>query len=307
MKTLKNLGFVIVATSLTHFTTSAKASPLSFNDIWTEVQQDPYTALPSYSISRGSFTKDGENILERDAKRTLSNDSDLLPRFQKLVHPLGICFAGTWTIDQDSEYTGYFANGSRGLIIVRASEAIGQPLVGDYRSFGIAGKIFPTDNPDDPTPYQTANFFTVDDLGGTKAKSFFDLLKSNEPDASIRLSRLGLLSTLATIAKAFSRADSHAGIRQVYPIAELGLDDPSTAVTPHWLSLRAENTERNGAKDFRDELRLRNFADGIRLGIYVAKSGDKPAWQRLGSIHLTEEALTDSCDHRLHFMHPKTK
>lgn len=300
-------SYVAVIAAVATMSQTIHAAPASFGEVWSEVQKGAYRKLPSYSISRGSFFDGDTNILERDANRTHTVNDDLLPRFQKLVHPLGICFAGTWTITEDNHYSGYFAPGSKGLIIVRASEAIGQPLDGDFRSFGIAGKIFPTDDVNDPTPYKTANFFTVDDLGGAKSKSFFDLVKTNEPETSIHLSRLGLLATLTTIAKTFSRVDKNPGLRQVYPVAELGLDNPADAVTPHWFALRAENSERNGAKDFRNELRLENLDDGIRLGIYVSDFGDAPKWKHIGQIHLTEQALTDSCDHRLHFAHPKAK
>jgi hypothetical protein len=275
-----------------------------FGDLWKEIQSDPYETLPEYSLTFGSLYSGFTNLIRLDASRTLSDERDLLPRFQKRVHPIGICFAGKWTIDAETPYTGYFKKGSEGLIIVRASEATGRPRVGGYRSFGIAGKIFPTSDVNDAAAYKTANFFTVDDLGGTDSDSFLDLVKTNEPDVSVHLDDLGLAPALAVVAKTFAGLDSNAGIRQLYPIAELGLAAGETSRAPRWMALRSENAERVLADDFRDELRLGNFAEGLRFSILVSDT-EKGVWRRVGQITLDQEALTDSCDHRLHFHHPK--
>lgn len=294
---------LIVASAATILTTQVSA--VTFQDVWTETSRDPYSTMPTYQTRYSKFFQSGVSLIERAANRTLSSESDILPRFQKLVHPVGICFAGTWSITEQNPYTGYFAPGSRGLIIVRASEALGSPNAGDYRSFGFAGKIFPTMD-ETASVAKTANFFTVDDLGGTMADSFFDEMKTNEPETSFHLSHLAILSTITEVARTFSRADSNPNIRQVYPISELGLTSPAVARTPHWMAISAETTERVAASDFRDELRLDNYSDGLSFGIYVADQGQGD-WRRIGNIKLDREALSDGCDHRLHFPHPRSK
>jgi len=289
--------------------TSSTAVAGSFQDVWNTTQLGAYSQLPQHPTTTASFFNEGVNLIARAAKRTLSDNRDILPYFQKLVHPIGICFAGNWEIEANSAYTGYFAKDARGLIIVRASEALGQPLAGNYRSFGIAGKIFPTTNMKDATNYKTANFFTIDDLGGADSKSFMDLVKLNEPKTSFHPSSVFLLPMIATIAKAFSIADSNAGIRQVYQISELGLEKFQSANTPHWMMLQAESKSlaKTVPTDFRNELRLSHYANHeIQFGIYVSEKGETE-WTRLGKIELNQEALADGCDHRLHFMHPPTK
>lgn len=279
-----------------------------YDEVWSTVKATPYTTLPSYSVTNASFYKGrnwvmaGVNQLFKDAKRTLSDEADLLPSFQKLVHPIGVCFAGTWTITEKNDYTGYFAQGSRALIIVRASEAMGQPLNTGLRALGLAGKIFPTADPKDSKPCVTANFFTVDDLGGVKADSYLDLAKTNAPPLSKHLSTFFGLPMLITITDSFRSADKNPGERQLYPIAELGLEDVGSAVVPQRMSLLAENIERPGQADFRDELRLANFNGALRFSISV---GTKEAVTKIGTIELTDEALTSECDHELHFHHPK--
>ncbi len=276
----------------------------SFPETWAATTSGPYDSLPEYRTSYSKFFSDGVDLLANSVERTLHDQDDVLPRFQKLVHPIGICFAGTWKITAPSPYTGYFANGSDGLIIVRASEAMGVAEAGNFRAFGLAGKIFPTNDANDQTPYPTANFFTIDDLGGADSDSFLDLPKSNEPATSIHLSQLGMLATITKIARTFSAADSNPGIRQVYEISELTVG-PQAAQTPHWMALVSENDERTGDADFRDELRLANYPGGLVFGIQVA--GDDGTFRRIGEIRLTKEALSDGCDHVLHFHHPLAK
>lgn len=57
------------------------------------------------------------------------------------------------------------------MIISRASVALTETEKGHYRGFGLAGKIFPTSNAKDKKAYKTANFFTIDDLSGSKPQA----------------------------------------------------------------------------------------------------------------------------------------
>ncbi len=296
---------------LVSFVASAAPAPqgASFSSVWKKVQATPYAALPAHSVTKASFYKGatwisaGTNILAADAKRTVTVGTDILPTFQKLVHPIGICFAGSWTVTEKSPFTGYFAQGSKALIIARASEAMGNGLAKDYRALGLAGKLFPTSNPTDDREYETANFFTVDDLGGALAKSYLDLAKTNAPPISKHFSTFFALPMLSVISSAFNAADKNPAVRQLYPIAELGLTNKTTAVTPALMSLKAENSERPGNADFRDELRLKNFKKPLTFSISVAAKGERLS--KIGTIELDEEALTAECDHNLHFAHPK--
>jgi hypothetical protein len=280
----------------------------NFAKVWSEVNEGPYRegSLAEYKTSYSKFFEGSVNLLERAVNRTLSTPSDTLPRFQKLLHPIGICFAGTWTITEDNPYTGYFANGSKAVIIMRASEAMGNATTADWRAFGLAGKLYPTTDEQDPRQLKTANFFTVDDLGGTDSQSFLDLPKTNKPASSIHASSLFMIRTLKEIVSVFTAADNEPGVRQLYPIAELGLKPGQKAVIPIGFMLKSENSKRTGIDDFRQELQLKHYANGLNFGIYTS-DGAHPAPKRLGSIHLTRESLSDGCDHRLHFPHPRNR
>ncbi len=67
---------------------------------------------------------------------------------------------GTWNITTATPWTGYFSQGSKGLLIARGSPATGLAKRGEYRPFGLAGKIFPTLDPD--ASVKTANFILTD-------------------------------------------------------------------------------------------------------------------------------------------------
>ena len=285
------------------------AMAASYSDVWQITQQGAYSSLPSHPTTLSSFYSGGVNLLARSANRTFTSDADTLPRFQKLVHPIGICFSGTWKITQPTNYTGYFSNGSEGLIIVRASEALGQPNRGDYRSFGFAGKLFPTTDPNDGRDYRTANFFTVDDLGGTNSRSFLELGKSNAPDTSFHLSTVFSLPMIGTIAKTFLATDVNAPIRQLYPISELDLSRGHNPVTPARMVITSDGYDSGRAvpNDFRRELQLWGYQNRtLSFGINVAAT-PLSQYKRIGTITLTQEALSDGCDHRLHFQHPRWK
>ena len=282
------------------------AQAASYQEVWAATQEGKYSTLPSHPTTRASFFSNGINILAKSANRTLTDNADTLPQFQKLVHPIGICFSGTWNITKQTAYTGYFTQGSKGLIIVRASEAMGQPLQGDYRAFGLAGKLFPTQDTGDGHDYKTANFFTIDDLGGTMSNSFMDLSKSNAPATSFHLSTVFSIPMIGTILSAFKAADSNPGVRQMYQVSELGLDSPQDAVTPKGFRLTNETASRFTVlpADFRNELRLGSYpGKKLTFAINVAAESNSK-YERIGTIELTEESLSNGCDHRLHFQHP---
>lgn len=280
----------------------------NFSQVWAMVQQGAYSEenLPEYETASSKFFEGSVNLLERAVNRTLSDQSDTLPWFQKLLHPIGVCFAGSWSITESTPYTGYFTKGSQGLIIMRASEAMGHPTSADWRAFGLAGKIYPTSDEQDPRLLKTANFFAIDDLGGTDSESFLDLPKTNKPDSSFHASALLMLRTLTQVLSVFTAADQDPGVRQLYPIAELGLPAGQRSVSPTGFMLKSENSERTGIEDFRKELRIKHYAQGLQFGIYTSDDAN-PTPRRIGQILLTKDSLSASCDHRLHFAHPRTR
>lgn len=282
-----------------------------FSDVWGKLTSDPYDALPHYEVTVSSFVNAGTNYLLNASERTLSDHSDLLPYFDKLVHPNGMCFSGTWRITEDNPYTGYFEKGKQALIIVRASVALSETEKGNYRGFGFAGKIFPTTDPNEIDLLKTANFFAIDNLSGTLADHYLDAVMTNEPDA-VSPATSTVLRVAFAAARTFNRADTNPGIRQLYEISELGMADPADALTPQWMKIEATpNQIRVDKADFRDELVLDNYPGGrISFDISVTtpdSTQNNKTWLRIGKILLTDYTVSQSCDHCLHFHHPVFK
>ncbi|WP_141733366.1 hypothetical protein [Oligoflexus tunisiensis] len=287
-----------------------------FHDVWEQVSADPYAVLPQNEVKVSKFFVGLKDMLLENSKRTLSNQSDLLPYFEKLVHPNGICLKGTWNITEPNPYTGAFRQGTQALIIARASTALTNTKAEGNRAFGFAGKIFPTADAFHDELVKTANFFTIEDLGGTRKKHYLDSVNTND---IIRISPTftafmkGLEGLV--VARDFPLAEGSnlqtALIRELYPISELGLKPGEAAVTPIWLKIdAAEGMPRIDESDFRDELTLANYPDGLRFRISVASEGSRfgdKAWQTIGFIDVEDTVVSESCDHRLHFAHPRAR
>lgn len=270
--------------------------------------------LPQYPMTVSGFFRYGVNLLERAAKRTVSQRFDYYPRIEKLVHSNGICFTGEWEINKNpNHYTGYFAEGARGLLIARASAATAETKDFERRAFGFAGKIFPTMN--DSEKVETANFFTVDVVPGEVRRRFTTTSLTNEPRTNLSgadFLNFPLITTSLFIQQALSSADNNPGFRPLYPVAVAGTSlVPVNARWPRWMKLKfTHNGSKGATDDFRHEL---NLASGQQheLAILISEKTKDPNqeqdWQEVGVIRLKESFVSYGCDRRLHFAHPKLK
>lgn len=236
--------------------------------------------------------------LFNDAARNLHDKRDIRPRYDKLIHANGVCYAGIWEIDTASPYTGYFANGARGLLIVRASVAGPFIMQGHARSFGFGGKVFPTLDPDEWV--WPGNFVAVSNLSGSRARHVLDIEPTNYPQ--IGLSPAGNFINRVI----FRLMDTRPGYRQLFPISTLGLTPGEPVVTPDLLLLRpAAGTPRVDAKDFRDEIRIANYPGGRLVYDILVKDFAATEWTRLGSMTFTEDTVSEGSDKQLHFWIPR--
>ena len=268
------------------------------------------------------------------AARTVDSSTDLRwgtdgLGFRRLIHPNGICLTGTWTIFEDNPYSGYFANGRKGLIIARVSSHGTRTMPGEPWSLSIVGKIYPTTNPQDRSLYRPANFFTQDNLGGSNAPRVTDVAYRTSPDVTISKRGIGV-PVFARTGQVFGRVDREPTIRQLYPIAELGLRAGERPSVPRFIRLTASaghlviNTE-----DFRDEVmahiydpatadrphvqqRTLDFnisvADDHRdVGSLFSLRGTRrviSGWQRIGRLSFDAAVASYNGDFVLHFPHP---
>ena len=302
---MKLILATMLLTSIFSYSAHAEYEGSTFRDVWKQVISDPYEN-PQQKISYASLVKFFKSKIKAAANRTLSDRSDILPQFRKLAHPNGVCFAGKWVMTQENPYGGYFKKGSEALIIARASTAMNGTKKGEIRAMGLAGKIFPTLSETDQV--KTASFFLVDDLGGTKIDHWSDAQLTNEPKTSKTLAVITHLFYALKLAITFGKADSNPGIRQVYMISELGAENPKKVLTPKWMMVQAAPGQTVDEADFRDELNIENYKNGLKLNVFAGDTKDKNGnvnFAKVGEIQVSESIVSNSCDHRLHFHHPK--
>jgi hypothetical protein len=219
---------------------------------------------------------------------------------------VGICLFGKWKITEDTGYTGCFRGGVEHLIIVRCSNQMTTTDRGTRRGFGFAGKIFPTLDPDERV--KTVNFICIDNLGGTFADRYTDVALTNEPPLGLNFGMLPYTFVVLNVLQVFNRIDNPSNYRPIYALSEQGLEPGETAKGPHWIQITTEaGIGKSDAVDFRDELRLKNYKDGV-LRFVVSVADKKPSskerlWRRIGQIDLNAEVCSSSGDHRLRFRH----
>ncbi|MDC0255004.1 hypothetical protein OAK75_08895 [Bacteriovoracales bacterium] len=296
----------------TNLTQAANYKGSSFSEVWNIVSSDPYNFLPEKEVTFSSLYSGFTNLIEKSAKRTVSNKNDILPHFNKLLHKNGTCMSGQWIITKENPYSGHFKKGTKALMIGRASTTLSNTKQGDLRGFGLAGKIYPT--LDTEENHETANFFLIDNLGGTYEDNFTRADLSNEPGIlpSFSFSLPFLAPVAAAVSRAFAKADKNPGIRQVYSISNLGLLENEKAKTPKYMKFVGSSEEFSVSEmDFRDELAQHISTHGkVTFDIFVANTKDysgEKEWNKIGKARFDKIIASKGCDHRLHFHHHKFK
>jgi len=284
--------------------TTKTTTPNQFQAVWNVVKSNPYKELPQNEVSFGKLFTWSKNIILSDAKRTLENRADILPNFDKLAHPNGVCMQGLWEITENNSYSGYFKQGSQALIIARASSAMSNTKKGEIRAFGLAGKLFPATDPIQVNTEPSANFFVIDDLGGTKVEHFTDVALTNSPPLTTNSEVLKNLLYGLKVSSAFKEADKNPTERQLYEVSELA--EKGEVKTPRWMKITAQKEQTIDAEDFRDEFKLEGVQKLV-FDIAVANSeiNGKKEWKHIGTITFKESVASYACDHQLHFHHAK--
>ncbi len=307
---------------------------------WGEPGEPP---LPSFEVTlwrvlAGLFNKWRRWHFLDAAARALDAQSDMRwgddnLGWRRLLHPNGVCLFGKWIIDQPTEYSGYFQDGSRGLIVGRYSTCCTECRRGQYRSLSLVGKIYPTEDPDHTQALRTANFITQEDLGGALTEFINDAVLRNAPDTTPWRRGWGTLILLLT-GLAFKLVDREPTIRQLYPIAELGKPESTPTCSPRFMQLTVRDGQtrvRDGRTsasteqlDFRDEI-LSQFhrpreqsTDQARVlvfdievtdvcvtsGLLKQRRSFPSGWKKIGRIEFTEAVASYNGDFVVHFHHP---
>ncbi len=300
-----------------------------YGSTWGESNQKP---LPVYSttfgdVGEGIFSLSKRFLFKDAAARTLASHADLRwggperKGVKRILHPNGVCLTGIWRISEASEFTGYFANGSVGLVVARYSTGLAVRR-GEVRTLSMVGKLYPTLNPDEKI--RTASFITQEELGGSYTASIHDALLRNAPDVTPLRRGLGL-GTLFLTVFAFLRVDRRFTIRQLYEVAELNKPADTATCCPEFMQLKVISPKidgEDGTADFRDDVLAQLYDRGkqakqrdLVFEIQVSNKGEVRGllnktivgadWKPIGTITFDKAAASYNGDFVIHFHHPK--
>ena len=312
-----------------------------FKDVRDAVFADPYpdiwTAnghMPTYDVTLkrllGGLLPFGQPFQFRAATaRAVDSFADLRwgpdrKGFRRLVHPNGICLSGIWEISEETEYTGYFQGGSKALVLARYSTCCTETRRGHTRSLSMVGKLYPTTDPEHPTPLRPASFITQADIGGDDSAYINDVQLLTAPNVTASR-RGGAIAIFLVTAAVFLIVDKEPSIRQLYPIAELGKPPhvPTRAPTYMRLLVAEDQPRMHGAGlDFRDEIMGQIFdrpdrtpKRRLKFDVEVTDRGTTSGppfrlrrtfsgWRRIGSLIFDDAVASYNGDFVLHFHHP---
>src|SRR5580765_1143621 len=135
-----------------------------YQDVWCMAEAPP---LPTYKVTLASVLRGvlpfGKRYVFRQAiERTVDSHADLRwgengKGFRRLLHPNGVCLTGLWEITEPTRYSGYFAQGSKGLRVARYPTCCTDPRRARTRSLAMWEKFFPTTDPNHRQPLPTAS------------------------------------------------------------------------------------------------------------------------------------------------------
>jgi hypothetical protein len=308
-----------------------------YQKVWGGPGEPPWPAyrINVESLLRGILPFGKPWAFFEASKRAVDSRADLRwgpdgKGFRRLLHPNGICLTGTWEITEETEYTGYFRKGSRALVVGRYSTCCSptrRPARSGYkrsRSLALVGKLWPTTDPNHAEPLRTANFYSIQDVGGDYTHYMNDAEFHNAPDTRFWRRFPGLPSLLATGA-GLLLTDRRISVRQLYEIAELGQSEGQPTRTPEFLRIRVAPDQpriEGDDLDLRDEVMAQIFDkgdpvpkrtltfhidvtdEGKTYGALILELRTFKNWRHIGKITFDNAVASYNGDFVIHFNHP---
>lgn len=263
------------------------------------------------------------------AKRVLASDADLRwgtdgKGFRRMLHANAVCMTGVWEVTEETPYTGYFRKGSRGLIVARYSTCCTETRRGNTRSLSMIGRIYPTTDPNHPTPLPTASFITQEDIGGENTPYINDAKLRNAPNTTATRRGSGMPILLLT-GLVLNIAEKQPTIRQVYQIAELGKPPSEPTRAPEFMQLTVAPGQPvipGDDLDFRDEImahiydpgdptpkrklvfNVETSDTGTTHGLPIKERRDITNWKKIGTMTFDAAVVSLNGDRVFHVNHP---
>src|SRR6266511_6295315 len=130
-----------------------------YQTVWGAPGQPP---LPIYkvtlpSVLRGILPLGRPHLFRKAVECAVDSVADLRwgpdrKGYRRLLHPNGICLSGLWEVTEPTDYSGYFSQGSKALVLGRYSTCCRETRRGYLRSLALVGKLYPTIDQDDESP-----------------------------------------------------------------------------------------------------------------------------------------------------------
>jgi hypothetical protein len=302
-----------------------------YQRVWGAPSEPPLPVYthPLSSVLRGLLPFARHYILRLATEREIDAKADLRwgadgKGYRRIIHRNGICLFGLWEITEATPYSGYFRQGSRALIMTRYSTCCTETRRGHTRSLSMVGKLFPTTDPNHPTPLETATFITQQDIGGDWTDYINDAELLNAPNTTASRRGLGVVFVSIQVVS-FLIVDRVPTMRQLYPIAELGKPstEPTKAPTFMRLLVVPEQPRIPGdGLDFRDEImaqiydrgdprpkrkltfNIETSDEGTIRGPDFLKRSTITNWRPIGKITFDAAVASYNGDYVTHFQHP---
>ena len=302
-----------------------------YQRVWGAPHEPPLPVYqhPLSSALHGLLPFARHYILRQATEREIDSKADLRwgadgKGYRRMIHRNGICLFGMWEITEPTDYSGYFRQGSRALIMARYSTCCTETRRGHTRSLSMVGKLFPTTDPNHAQPLEPANFITQQDIGGDWSDYINDVELLNAPNTTA--TRRGLGTLFVTIqAAVFLIVDREPTLRQLYEIAELGKSSTEPTRAPSFMRLLVAPEQPRIAGeglDFRDEIMAQIYDKGdprpqrkLTFNIAVTDQGTSRGpdflkrrtfanWRQIGTITFDAAVASYNGDYVTHFGHP---
>ncbi|MEW5850027.1 MAG: hypothetical protein AB2A00_14660 [Myxococcota bacterium] len=302
-----------LALALLTLTAAATPQLYSYRQVRERVFKDPLTTPPPVETPEelGILKALLSGGLNARFAGTFADASDFKDPARKLIHRPGICADGTWRIDVENPATGLLAVGTEVPAILRfgvGTNHVARPARGG-RTFGLAVKLFPTQDPDQPVA--TRNLFIFDQYGldGHARDHVLTPDEGGEPIVLSNHTPANTLQSKLVSELVLARFDKTPLSRPLYPLTEVDAQGRpvSWPHTPDVIQLVPQKVRpRPLPPDFREE--LRSYApDELVFDVVLPRQALVVERIRIGTLTVHHWVLSETCDGALHFHHHPTR
>lgn len=290
------------------------ATTTSYSDAHARVFANPHATPPTDAFSAVpelGLALSAPGVLKAFG-RIVSTPVDFKDDQQKVVHRWGVCGEVRWEMDgESSPYGGLFTPGSSvpGLFRMAAGTNRTRHFPLSSRTWGLAIKLFPTQ--DERQPVQTVNVSLFDQYGldGQARPHFLQPLADDPPlyfTNHIRAQALQSQPALFVLGR-FDRTPLFRSVRPLGKVDNQG-QVPFNATAPSLVQLHVRHSRHQVGDlpaDYRNELMA--YAPGeLVFDVVLPPQPGNAQLLRVGTVTVGRKVMSPVCDGALHFFHAPT-